>query len=137
MTEDHKKDSNTQLSILFKELEHIREERGQLPSRIAIMADNTARELRNQKVLLSLSTLLSRHGCRSVEMLHHRVGHTHNAVDQRFSTMAGLLSAADELQTPEDHQLHALVSEFMIMKELGYEILIYIYAHRVLLRIGP
>ena len=42
---------------------------------------------------------------RACGMAFHKVGHTHNEVDQRFTLVRSALNRATVLQTPEDSEL--------------------------------
>ena len=73
-----------------------------MPANIHIQADNTAREARNQHLFMFASSLVSKHVFRSATVGFLVVGHTHNAVDQRFSVVSTELAKQDVLETPED-----------------------------------
>ena len=81
-----------------------------LPAAIApaLHADNTAREGKNQYVANFFSYLTTQEKFETVQEEFFQVGHTHNEQDQRFSSVATLLSRARTLESPEDFKDYIL-----------------------------
>ena len=75
-----------------------------LPAAIApaLHADNTAREGKHQYVANFFSYLTTQEKFETAQEEFFRVGHTHNEQDQRFSSVATILSRARTLESPED-----------------------------------
>lgn len=65
-------------------------------------ADNTAREHKNQYLVIFSAYLVASGRADSVSNHFFIVGHTHNRVDQRFSVIGGALKKSPQLQTPQD-----------------------------------
>lgn len=105
---DTKKDANMNITCIGKALDLCRalvESWGadySLPRHCLIAADNTPRETKNQIFATFASTLVARHHFESVEVQYMMTGHTKNELDQRFSTIATVLSKASVLETPSD-----------------------------------
>ena len=101
---DQKKDSNTELTCLSLGLQHtlsIISKRGLVrPEHLSVKYDNCAREGKNQHMLKYLSLLVHRNIFRSTQDGQAQVGHTHDRLDQEFSTIASVLSRAPRLETP-------------------------------------
>ena len=70
--------------------------------RAPCQADNTPAEQKNQWLMIFSSWLVACGRAASVSTEYFVVGHTHCKVDQRFSIIAGKLSASETLETPDD-----------------------------------
>ena len=68
----------------------------------SFQADNTAREHKNQNLVIYSGWLVVTGRAESVSNQFFEVGHTHNGVDQRFSVIGGHLVRHDCLETPAD-----------------------------------
>jgi len=73
-----------------------------LPENFILAADNTPRESKNQIMLSFLAYLVSSGRFATTELQFLQVGHTHNELDQRFSTIATVLSRSPTLEDPEE-----------------------------------
>lgn len=73
-----------------------------LPPVLVINVDNTARESKNSFFGSFCATLVHRGIFQEVEVQYLQCDHTHNELDQRFSTMASKIRKADYLQDPDD-----------------------------------
>jgi hypothetical protein len=104
MGSDLAKDANMNCTIISHVLDMVKEKLGDaaMPRSLIISADNTTRESKNQHFATYLATLVSSNKFESVELQFLQVGHTHNEQDQRFSTVATVLSRAPVLETPSD-----------------------------------
>ena len=76
------------------------------PAVMLVNVDNTPRESKNSFLASYLASLVSRGLFREIECQYLQCDHTHNELDQRFSTMSSKISKADHLEDPGD-----LVSE--------------------------
>ena len=105
MDSDRAKDSNMNCTVMSRVLDLVREKNPPeyaLPRGLIVAADNTAREGKNQYVANFLSYLTTQEKFETVQEEFFRVGHTHNEQDQRFSSVATILSRARTLESPED-----------------------------------
>ncbi len=69
---------------------------------MAINADNTPRETKNQIWAGFCSYLISQQVFSCIETQFLQVSHTHNELDQRFSSLASLIKKAECLETMEE-----------------------------------
>lgn len=101
---DVAKDSNMNATIMSRMMDLVKEKLGvhALPRNLAVQADNTTRESKNQHFLLYLSTLIAAEKFDAADLQFLQCGHTHNEQDQRFSTVATSLSRAPVLEDPEE-----------------------------------
>ncbi|CAK9002192.1 Uncharacterized protein SCF082_LOCUS7237 [Durusdinium trenchii] len=67
-----------------------------------LAADNTPREAKNQIFATFAGSLVQRKLFDTIEVQFMQAGHTKNELDQRFSTLATVLSKAPVLETPEE-----------------------------------
>ena len=104
---DTKKDANMNCSCISIALDRCRallESLGpsySLPRHAILAADNTPREAKNQFFGTFAGSLVQRKHFDSIEVQFMMCGHTKNELDQRFSTIATVLSKAPVLETPE------------------------------------
>jgi len=73
-----------------------------LPRSLIVAADNTTRESKNQIFANHMATMVCRGVFEDDAVEFLRAGHTHNELDQRFSTVAAILSRAPTLEDPQD-----------------------------------
>ena len=101
---DVAKDSNMNATIMSRMMDLVKEKLGDnaLPRNLAVQADNTTRESKNQHFLLYLSALVAADKFDAADLQFLQCGHTHNEQDQRFSTVATSLSRAPVLEDPEE-----------------------------------
>ena len=99
-------DSNMTLTLLSHALDNIVEDLKRhgraMPMNLCIGADNTARENRNQWLNKWSAYLITSGLFRSVSINFFQVGHTHAAIDQKFSIIATALVQQSVLEVPED-----------------------------------
>jgi hypothetical protein len=69
------------------------------PSAFYCQADNTAREHKNQNLMMFSGWLVASRRANSLATELFVVGHTHNLMDQRFSIVGTSLSTASILDT--------------------------------------
>lgn len=102
----HEKNSDMNISLILRTVDiahQILEQRGVAPPHhLAVQADNTCREQRNQFVFSFLAVATGRRLWASVSPVFYIPGHSHNEVDQRFVPVAASLSRSPQLQTCED-----------------------------------
>lgn len=106
MDGDMKKNSDMNISLILRTVDvahQILEQRGVAPPHhLAVQADNTCREQRNQFVFSFLAVATGRRLWASVSPVFYIPGHSHNEVDQRFVPVAASLSRSPQLQKCED-----------------------------------
>ena len=99
-------DSNMQMTLLTHTLDVVRDimarRKRELPWHLAVHADNTCREQRNQFLMQWAASLSLKGLFRSISYTFLPVGHTHIGVDQRFSMIRAALCRQAVLETPED-----------------------------------
>ena len=93
-----KKDSSMECHLIARTLDHLRKFEGFLPQSLLISADNTTREAKNSTFATFVSYLVGAGHFRDADVHFLTTGHTHNAVDQRFSTCAAILARAATLE---------------------------------------
>jgi hypothetical protein len=107
MEPDSKGDSDCQQTLIARALEHaedvLRGKNKEMPRRLVIHSDNTAKEGRNSPMVTFASALVAQNKFCEVSLALFRVGHTHNRLDQRFGVLAAKLSRASCLETPADY----------------------------------
>ena len=105
---DTKKDANmnsTCISMTLDLCRNLLERLGpeySLPRHAILAADNTPREAKNQIFATFAGSLAQRKLFDTIEVQFMQAGHTKNELDQRFSTLATVLSKAPVLETPEE-----------------------------------
>ena len=72
-----------------------------LPRHLIVSADNTPREAKNQFFATFMAMLIANNQFDTIEVQYLQVGHTKSELDQRFSSLATILSKAPVLETPE------------------------------------
>ena len=106
MDHDQRKDSNMNISLILRTLDvakKILDDRGvPFPHHVALQADNTCREQRNQHVFMLAAYLTSKQLFATTSLTFYIPGHSHNEVDQRFVPVAAALSRSKQLQSCED-----------------------------------
>ena len=73
-----------------------------LPRSLLVSADNITREYKNQHFATFMADQVATEKFEATEVQFLQAGHTHNEQDQRFSTVASLLSRAPVLEEPQD-----------------------------------
>lgn len=106
MDGDQRKDSNMNISLILRTIDvalQILQDRGvQPPQHLALQADNTCREQRNQHVFMLCATATAKRLWASISLVFYIPGHSHNEVDQRFVLVAAALSRSKRLQSSQD-----------------------------------
>lgn len=108
MASDTPKDASMNCTILARLLDLTASQLSDLgdaysfPGHLCVSIDNTPREGKNSFFASFLSYLVHRRIFKSVQCEFLQVDHTHNELDQRFSSLASFIKAADCLQDPED-----------------------------------
>ena len=105
MPADCPKDSNMECTVVARILELVfeefyRDKPHAFPRTLIVATDNTAREANNQVFATFLSWLQGSGVFDEASKEGLQVGHTHNEIDQRFSTVTTVLMAAPTLETP-------------------------------------
>lgn len=107
---DTPKDASMNCTLLARILDltaaHLRElgDTYGFPAHLCINVDNTPRESKNSHFAAFLSFLIHKRVFRSICCEYLQVDHTHNELDQRFSSLASFIKSADVLQDPEELQ---------------------------------
>ena len=102
---DTAKDANMNATVVSRVLDLTAEKIGDqhsMPQSLILAADNTTRESKNQHFMNYNGHLVTGERFESAELNYMTVGHTHNELDQRFSSVATLLNKAPVLEDPED-----------------------------------
>ena len=96
MGSDTAKDANMNCTLISRVLDLVKEKLGDaaMPRSLLVAADNTTRESKNQHLATYLARLVATSAFDTVECQFMQTGHTHNEQDQRFSTVATVLSRA-------------------------------------------
>ena len=105
MNSDQAKDANMNATLISRLLDLTREKidpQCALPRSLLVGADNTTRESKNQHFASYMAHRVTSETFESSEVDYMQTGHTHNEQDQRFSSVASLLSRAPVLEDPED-----------------------------------
>ena len=106
MDHDQRKDSNMNISLIMRTVDvakKILEDRGApMPHHIALQADNTCREQRNQHVFMFSALITAKQLWSTISLAFYIPGHSHNEVGQRFVPVAAALSRAKRLETCDD-----------------------------------
>ena len=105
MGPDIPKDSNMEATAVLKTLEaglRVLPPNTKLGHSLEVNTDNTAREAKNQYYAKFSSYLVGTHKFEAVQQSMQKTGHSHNEVDQRFSSAATTLKSAPELEDEED-----------------------------------
>lgn len=108
MPPDCPKDSNMNATVIARVLDilvsKLKAKGGGfgLPPHLIINCDNTPREGKNSHFASFLSSVIAAGCFRSIQVEFLQVDHTHNELDQRFSSMASAIKGADCIETPAD-----------------------------------
>ena len=107
MPTDCPKDANMECTVVARLLDLIYEEYYRdcphaLPRMLAIATDNTAREAVNQTFSQFMGFLTASGVFEDVTNERLQVSHTHNEMDQRFSSTGSILARAPVLEDPEE-----------------------------------
>ena len=112
---DVKTDSNMNLTVIARSLDLCKEiltGRGlAMPLHLAVMADNTTRDQRNQFAMIGVGKL-AHDQFESTACTFYKKGHTQNDCHKGFNDVAEILSAARTLETIDDFM--ALLAEKMV-----------------------
>ena len=106
---DLPKSSSMECTILAKALDETKKRLKEidpsydLPCHLIVAVDNTPREAKNQYFAQFCAYLSCKHFA-SVQVEFLQVSHTHNELDQRFSSVASLIKRCDELQSIDQLQ---------------------------------
>ncbi|CAK9028727.1 unnamed protein product [Durusdinium trenchii] len=130
MRPDQAKDSNMNATITCRVLDLLHtklQSQGpeySFPPELVVMCDNTPREAKNAFYASYLSTLVGKQLFKQVECHFLQVNHTHNELDQRFSSMASVIKGAaclediaDLVEYLKDH-MKAAVNREIVIEEL-------------------
>jgi hypothetical protein len=104
----HKHDSNQVVTSIMKVLQDVKQRRNRLPPYLRIQADNCGRENKNVYILALCGTLVALGIFKEIQLSFLLVGHTHEDIDQRFSTISAALKRQD---------IHSLKELLSIKKE--------------------
>jgi hypothetical protein len=104
----HKHDSNQVVTSIMKVLQDVKRRRNRLPPYLRIQADNCGRENKNVYILALCGTLVALGIFKEIQLSFLLVGHTHEDIDQRFSTISAALKRQD---------IHSLKELLSIKKE--------------------
>eukprot|EP00438_Fugacium_kawagutii_P022434 Skav232861 [mRNA] locus=scaffold2451:157983:160619:+ [translate_table: standard] len=108
---DIAKDSSMECTLLARALDLAKtylkamDDSFDIPDHLVVAIDSTPREGKNQVFACFLGALTARMFS-SVECQFMQISHTHNELDQRFSTMASVVKRAESLQSLEDLKNH-------------------------------
>ena len=105
MNPDQCKDANMECTILARVLDLVAQKLGpqfSVPQSLEVAADNTTREAVNQTVGSFLSNLVATEVFEDTALERLQPNHTHNEMDQRFSSVATTLSRAPVLEDREE-----------------------------------
>ena len=105
MNTDQAKDASMNCTVISRVLDLVRDDmddRHALPRNLVISADNTARESKNQIFANYNGYLVASEKFDTDQVEYKQPGHTHDELDQRFSTVASMLSRAPVLEDPPE-----------------------------------
>ena len=111
------------LDLMQKQLDDLGPEYG-FPSELVVMCDNTPREAKNSHYGCYLASLVARGLFTATECHFLQVDHTHNELDQRFSTMASHIKQAQCIEDMSDlvaylqSHMTAAANRTLIIEEL-------------------
>ena len=97
-----KKDSSLSTELVSHALHMCSLEADVRGQEIILQSDNSGRETKNNTTFRFAALQTAAHKCRRFEMRFLESGHSHEDVDQYFSTVSGWLEKQRELWTPED-----------------------------------
>jgi hypothetical protein len=90
-----KHDSNQVVTSIMKVLHNVKQRRSKLPPYLRIQAYNYGRENKNVYILALYGTLVALGIFKEIQLSFLLVGHTHEDIDQRFSTISATLKRQD------------------------------------------
>ena len=108
MSPDIHKDANMEATVISRTLDLVQEKIKAkhasycMPKSLVINADNTPREAKNSIFHTYVACLEGANRFSGTQVEFFKVGHTHNELDQRYSTAATTLSSAPTLEDPEE-----------------------------------
>ena len=108
MDSDIPKDSNMESTVLARVLDLVQARitrlnpDAKLPRSLIVGIDNTPREGKNQKFIKLIAYLKAKEKFDAEDVEFLPSGHSHNELDQRFSEVAGVISAAPVLEDKEE-----------------------------------
>jgi hypothetical protein len=91
----HKHDSNQVVTSIMEVIKDVKRRRGRLPPYLRIQADNCGRKNKNVYILALCGTLVALGIFKEIQLSFLIVGHTHEDIDQRFSTISSALKRQD------------------------------------------
>jgi hypothetical protein len=103
----HKHDSNQVVTSIMEVIKDVKRRHGRLPPYLRIQADNCGRENKNVYILALCGTLVALGIFKEIQLSFLIVGHTHEDIDQRFSTISSALKRQD---------IHSLKELLIIIK---------------------
>ena len=99
------KDSSFSVEVLVHGL-HMLADVGIDARRVSLhlQADNTSREVKNNSMLRAVGALVAARRLANAKVCHLRSGHSHEDIDQFFSTLTALLETKPVAETPYDYK---------------------------------
>jgi hypothetical protein len=91
----HKHDSNQVVTSIMEVVRDVKQRRSRLPLYLRIQADNCGRENKNVYILALCGTLVALGIFKEIQLSFLIVGHIHEDIDQRFSTISSTLKRQD------------------------------------------
>ena len=107
MNSDQPKDPNMECTVVSRTLDVLQKSafqgtQYQMPRTLEVQIDNTAREGVNTTFATYMSWLQAIEAFEATQTSRFQVDHTHNEMDQRFSSLATILASAPSLEDPSD-----------------------------------
>ena len=131
MSPDLAKDSNMNATVTCRVLELMQEKLDTLghdqfgfPGELVVMCDNTPREAKNSYFGAFLASMVSRSLFNGTECHFLQVDHTHNELDQRFSTLSSHIKQAEVIEDISDlvsylkANVNAAANRTLVIEEL-------------------
>jgi hypothetical protein len=87
-TDSMKQGTNATIEVLHRVLLHTRKQEGKLPGTLFVQLDNTTKQCKSQYMIAYLSSLIESGVFHRIIMSFLPVGHTHEDIDQMFSTFS-------------------------------------------------
>jgi hypothetical protein len=91
----YKHDSNQVVTSIMEVVKDVKRRRSRLPLYLCIQADNCRRENKNVYILALCGTLVALGIFKEIQLSFFIVGHKHEDIDQRFSTISSALKRQD------------------------------------------
>lgn len=104
MTQEHQTGANHIVEVLHRFLCRKREH-GTLPRKLYLQLDNCSRENKNKYMMAYLELLVAKHVFDRVECGFLPVGHTHEDIDQAFSSTSGRLKVTNAITLSDLHSV--------------------------------